>query len=498
MPAFTIIDPVARSLSKFPLGAEIVLSLFREAKWIADKTITDIPDRGKEIELNRDYNMIGMNLYYPMQYLNIVPILQKLGIPPRWEDRGKRSPIIIAGGASVTMSPFPVTDFFDFILLGDAEGVLPEILKLRNRTAKDYFLRRVSKDFPCVFVPKYPQESYTVNFTSDIHRGLLPPAEGRQPKIELSRGCKFQCSFCLQAVIPYRENRFDSLAKCLGQYSGRSVLLGSNAPCSYNGIGALLDFCLENKIYSRGFSFRLSALNEAILKKMKALKMVSANVGIEGYSERLRKMVRKGYRTSGVISLLCLIQRYIPMITLDFISHLPTVNVADVLQFQETLEAILQQRDKEGLNVGYDLTVTPLVPRPHTELELVPYREENAERVAHEIRMAIIEKYGGIGAKFSLSDKRRKMEMLLTRGDASFGNHFIRLHEKYPTFYFHQSFNAKIFDHFSAFCGKSAAKGSNMESEYWLGSGLNPVRYNRLSHGVNPHWNCISYDLCKN
>jgi len=472
MPAFTIIDLVARSEKKFPLGCEIVLSLFREAGWEADKTITDIPGRGKKIELKRDYNMIGMSLYYPMQYLNIVPILKKLSIPPRWADRGKRSPIIIAGGASVTMNPFPVADFFDFILLGDAEGVLPEILKLRKRNGKDYFLKRISKDFPCVFVPKYPKDSYTVNFTSDISRGLLPPAEKRQPKIELARGCKFKCSFCLQAVIPYRENKFDSLLRCLAQYSGRSVMLGANAPCSYSGIGSLLDFCREHKIYSRGFSFRLSALKEGVLKKMNMMKMVSANVGIEGYSERLRKMVRKGYTKDGVIKKLWLIQRYIPMITLDFISHFPTVNIRDVLQFKEMLEAILQQRDKEGLKVGYDLTVTPLVPRPHTELELVPYREENAEKAAHEIRMAIIEKYGGIGTKFSLSNERRKMEFLLSRGDASFGKHFISLQEKYPTFYFHQSFNAKIFEYFS----------KDIENEYWLGNGL------------KPHWDGISYN----
>jgi radical SAM superfamily enzyme YgiQ (UPF0313 family) len=471
MPAFTIIDPVARSLEKFPLGCEIVLSLVKETGWEADKTITDLRDKSRKIELKRNYNMIGMSLYYPLQYLNIVPILKKLSLPPRWADRGKRAPIICAGGASVTMNPFPVCDFFDFILLGDAEGVLPEILQLRKELSKDRFLKRLSLWFPCVFVPKYPRESYTVNYTTDISRGLFPPEHGRQPKIELARGCKFSCSFCLQGAIPYRENRLDSVKKVLSLYSGRRVMLGANAPCSYRGISELLDFCIDKKVMPTGFSFRLSSLTEAILKKMKKLKMVSTNVGIEGYSERLRRILRKGLRTDSVIKKVCLIARYIPIISLNFISHLPSVNIADVMQFFDMMEVILEQRDKEGLNVGYDLTVTPFVPRPHTVLELVPYCEEKVEAAAESVRMGLIEKYGGMGTKFGSSNQRRKMEMLLTRGDATFGKLFPELYDRYPSFYFHQSFNRKIFDYFSL----------NLDVDYWL------------SNEVDPHWRRISW-----
>jgi radical SAM superfamily enzyme YgiQ (UPF0313 family) len=471
MPSLTIIDTVARSEDKFPLGCEIVLNLAREAGWEADKTITDLRDKNKKVKLTRSYNMIGLSLYYPLQYLNIIPILKRLGIPPLWSDRGKGYPIICAGGASVTMNPFPVADFFDFILLGDAEEVFPEILTLRKGLSKDVFLKRLSKNFPSVFVPKYPREHYQVAYTNDISTGLLPPAEGRQPKVELARGCRFNCSFCLQGLIPYRENQIDDINQLLVEYSGRRVLFGSNVPCAYGGISDLLKCCRENKIYPYGFSFRLSSLKENILRQMKDMKMVQANVGIEGYSERLRRMVRKGYRANGVIHQINLIARYLPIITLNFISHLPTVNLADVMQFKEMMEAILSQRDQEGLNTGYDLTVTPLVPRPHTEMELVPYREERAETVAHEVRMSLIESYGGLGAKFSSSPQRRQMEFVLTRGDISFSELLLALQSKYPTFYFHQSFNRKLFDYLSF----------KLDVSYWL------------SEKVVSHWRCISY-----
>lgn len=480
MPSLTIIDTVARSEDKFPLGCEIILNLARGAGFQADKTITDLRAKNKPIKLKRSYDMIGFSLYYPLQYLNVVPILRSIGIPPLWADRGEGYPIICAGGASVTMNPFPVSDFFDFILLGDAEDVFPDILKLRKGLSKDVFLTRLSRDFPSVVVPRYPRNNpltpvgsgeYKVAFADDISTGLLPQKEGRQPKVELARGCPFNCSFCLQGLIPYRENKLYDIKKVLVDYSGRRVLLGSNVPCAYGDIAWVLSFCHERKIYPYGFSFRLSSLSEGILRKMNEMRMVQANVGIEGYSERLRRMLRKGYRANGVIHQVNLIARYIPIITLNFISHLPTVNLADVMQFLDMIEAILEQRDREGLNTGYDLTVTPLVPRPHTEMELVPYREERAETIAHEARMSLIEKYGGIGAKFGCSSSRRKMEFLLTRGDASFSQHLIDLHLKYPTFYFHQSFNRKLFDYFS----------KNLDVSYWL------------SEKVVPHWRCISF-----
>ena len=173
---------------------------------------------------------------------------------------------------------------------------------------------------------------------------------------------------------------------------------------------------------------------------MKELKMVQANIGIEGYSERLRKMVRKPISKENLISRLTEVQRYIPILSLNFISHLPSVNVDDVLEFKETMEAVLFQRDKEGLNTGYDFTITPFIARPHTPMGLCPYREEKAEQLAKEARTSLWEQFTSTKMKFEMSVARRKMEFLLSRGDESFSELFIKTYSKYPTYYFHQTF----------------------------------------------------------
>ena len=518
MPSFTIIDTVARIEKKFPLGCEVVLSLARKSGWHADKTITDKGLADKIGSLERDYDVIGFSLYHQLQYLNIVPILKSYGIPLLTYDRTKSDPLVCAGGAAVTSNPFPIADFFDFIILGDAEEVFPTILKLyrvakrgaiprsgkpsaltslafRSKADKDLFLRRLAETFDCVLVPKYPRDNYKAAVAKDISEGLLPPvreaipcngAEGRQPKIELARGCRFNCSFCLQSVIPYRENSLSAIVPILYQYAPKSVFLSANTPASYSEFIPLLDYCKQEKIYPRGLSERLSSLSLPVLEKMRELKMIQANIGIEGYSERLRKMVKKPISKKKLISSLTQVQRYIPILSLNFISHLPSVNADDVLEFKETMEAVLFQRDKEGLNTGYDFTITPFIARPHTPMELCPYVEEKAEQLAKEARMSLWEQFTGVKMKFEMSVARRKMEFLLSRGDESFCELFIKTYSKYPTYYFHQTFAEKIFNCFS----------KSLDVSYWLSGAVLSVSGGNLPRGeVHPHWHRISFPV---
>jgi len=472
MPSLTIIDTVARREDKFPLGCEIVLDIARKVGWHADKTITDKGNAEKIGGLYKDYDILGFSLYHQLQYFNIVPILKSFSLPLLTHDRKKDDPIVCAGGAAVTSNPFPVADFFDFILLGDAEEVFPQILKLYSKTNKDLFLRKLAETFDCVLVPKYPRtDGYKVAIAKDISSSILPPAEGRQPKIELARGCRFNCSFCLQSIIPYRENPLSAIVPILYQYAPKSVFLSANTPASYSEFLPLLDYCKQEKIYPRGLSERLSSLSLPVLTKMRDLNMIQANIGIEGYSERLRQMIRKPISKEQLQNKLIQIQRYIPILSLNFISHLPTVNLDDVLEFKETMETVLSQRDNEGWNTGYDFTTTPLIARPHTPMELCPYVDEKAESLAEEARISLLDQFTSVKMKFSMSDARRKMELPLSRGDESFRDLFIKTYSKYPTYYFHQTFAEKIKNCFA----------DSLNEDYWLSS------------EVRPHWHRISF-----
>jgi hypothetical protein len=144
------------------------------------------------------------------------------------------------------------------------------------------------------------------------------------------------------------------------------------------------------------------------------------------------------------------------------------------------MEAVLFQRDKEGWKTGYDFTTTPLIARPHTKMELFPYVSEKAESLAKEARISLLDQFTSVKMKFSMSQARRQMEFLLSRGDESFRDLFIKTHSKYPTYYFHQTFAEKILTHpCPSGGGDCFADGLNVD--YWL------------SAEVYPHWHRISF-----
>ena len=132
----------------------------------------------------------------------------------------------------------------------------------------------------------------------------------------------------------------------------------------------------------------------------------------------------------------------------------------------------MSQRDQEEeLNTGYDFTTTPLIGRPHTPMELYPYVEEKAESLAKEARISLLDQFTSVKMKFEMSVARRKMELMLSRGDESFRDLFISTCQKYPTYYFHQTFAEKILNCFA----------DSLDVDYWLSS------------EVHPHWHRIIF-----
>jgi len=74
----------------------------------------------------RAYDIIGFSLEYELSYATILKMFSLSGIPFLSRDRDESFPLMIAGGPS-TFNPEPVADFFDAIVIGEAEEVICEI-----------------------------------------------------------------------------------------------------------------------------------------------------------------------------------------------------------------------------------------------------------------------------------------------------------------------------------------------------------------------------------
>ena len=107
-------------------------------------------------------DLIGFSCVFELDILQIFKILKKYGFKLKASQRRKKYPLIFAGGPVITSNPEPFADFFDFMIIGDGEGIADEITKvyLRNKhKSKAELLLELSK-IEGIYVPSL----YNVKF----------------------------------------------------------------------------------------------------------------------------------------------------------------------------------------------------------------------------------------------------------------------------------------------------------------------------------------------
>ena len=225
-----------------------------------------------------EFDMIGFTLQYEMSYSNIINMLELGGVPLLSKDRGENDPFVMAGGPCSYNSE-PISDFFDFIVLGEGEelnlevtdewikwkeakeprikflerianiegvyvpsfydvsynedGTIKEI-KPNNKNAKEIVTKRIIKDLDKVTYP----EKWMVPYLSVVHD---------RPMLEIFRGCIRGCRFCQAGFLyrPVREKSVEVLeenARNLIKNTGYEELaLSSLSTSDYRGFFKLAD-----------------------------------------------------------------------------------------------------------------------------------------------------------------------------------------------------------------------------------------------------------------
>ena len=191
----------------------------------------------------RNFDMIGFTLQYEMSYTNILNMLELAGIPLLVKDRDESMPFVMAGGPCAYNSE-PITDFFDFFVMGEGEEVNMEITDeyiswKESGGSRLEFLERIA-EIEGVYVPSFYDVSYnedgtikeyvknnshakdiiTKRIIKDLDK-LTYPEKWIVPylnvvhdraMLEMFRGCIRGCRFC-QAGYIYRPVREKSKEK---------------------------------------------------------------------------------------------------------------------------------------------------------------------------------------------------------------------------------------------------------------------------------------------
>ena len=344
------------------------------------------------IPLNQ-FDIVGFSLQYELCLTNVLNMLDLSNIPLFSTDRDYRFPILIAGGP-LTFNPAPFAAFFDALVVGDGEEVVPEICDLALQSKEDGakredFLKSLSQ-LEGVYVPSVHTEGQKIRkrVVSDISQTPFPTCPivpymkvvHDRLNIEIARGCKRGCRFCEAGFIhrPYRERSPKSIHEILDaslkQTGYEELSLLSLSAGDYSSIGPLLSDLmdqLESEKVAVSFpSLRIESVMGHLAEEVKRVRKTGFTVAPEAGTERLRSVINKEL-DEGVFfqGLSELFSKGWKNIKLYFMMGLPTEKEEDLRGIFELTRKIISLGERQKIHPTINVSVSTFVPKPHTPFQ---------------------------------------------------------------------------------------------------------------------------------
>lgn len=193
----------------------------------------------------------------------------------------KNRPRIIIGGFN-TFNPLHLLPYADAVVVGDGEGVIANVVN------GDYSAANVLTD-----------DKKTVSYGVEALESFCHDVNdiGR---IELARGCKFNCKFCaVKHLKPYREMPIASIKQAIRSTKCKRIALFAPEPTTHKDNDEITKACIRANKTRLDSDVRLDRIEKR--DGGSARHDSTPRVGIEGISERLRKSVNKGYTDAFII-----------------------------------------------------------------------------------------------------------------------------------------------------------------------------------------------------
>jgi len=281
--------------------------------------------------------LVGFSLSWELDYANILNLLEFLDIPLRAARRDDRHPLVFGGGPVLTANPEPFADFFDIILLGDGENLLPNFIdaykqvRYCDRLSQLHQLARV----PGVYVPSLYQVVYThvkgpIASISPVSKEVPAQVEKQTYRgntlsastvvtekavweniymVEVVRSCPEMCRFCLASylTLPFRTasitgSLLPAIAKGLA-VTNRLGLLGPSVT-QHPEFEELLDYLTQpayDNLRLSIASVRANTVTEKLAQTLGKRHTCSITIAVETGSARLREIINKKLEQAEIV-----------------------------------------------------------------------------------------------------------------------------------------------------------------------------------------------------
>ena len=358
--------------------------------------------------------LLGFSVSWELDYINILERLEFLNIQIRSINREDSHPLVFGGGPVLTANPEPFADFFDLILLGDGEELLPNFItayqqvRTANRQTKLKHLAQV----PGVYVPSLYQVTYDspdgkitsiepiiAEIPAKVHKqtyrgNTLSASTVVTEKaawenifmVEVVRSCPEMCRFCLASylTLPFRTASLEaSLIPAIEQglsITNRIGLLGASVT-QHPEFSELLDYLSKPEYEDVRLSIasvRTNTVTVQLAETLAKRDTKSLTIAIESGSDKVRKIINKKLENEEIIQ--AAINAKIGGLKALKLYGMVGIPGEEPEDLEATL-ALMKQLKKAAPGLKLTLGCSTFVPKSHTPFQWFGVNSEAEKRL---------------------------------------------------------------------------------------------------------------------
>ncbi len=383
--------------------------------WAAERFFTDGTGMPRSVETDSplgDFSAIAYSVSFEEDYVGLVQMLDRAGIPARREARTPWHPVVIMGGSCAAINPLPMAAFVDVFALGAAENLLTAMLDaIAEEPHRDAVIARLAET-PGFFVPAHHQPE-SDDALPKLHKREIGADQMRKPGhlpvspivtphtefankalIEMSRGCPEKCKYCWATfgMGKFRWHPVDFILEGMEQVRAITDQVGfvATAVGDHPEIARILHYANEQGFRSSVSSIRIPAVKEETLIPLYESGARSITLAPETGSDRLRFIMNKPIPNAVLLEKVRLIFRHgFTGLKLYFIVGLPQETEEDVeaiLELAADCQRIMvEEGRKTGIVGNIHLGTNVLIPKPYTPWQREPMADERTlkRKLAH-------------------------------------------------------------------------------------------------------------------